>query len=183
MELIKPFLKYSRLYRSASNKNVCKFIYKLWSDETQYMRNDKNLSFSHLMTNSIEEKCVFCTETIDGSVVGNSVLFCNHCFFPQIGMDEEFATYCLLSVCFYESNINGNDDDETSSQRTVYKQRLKMTWYNYERLGKIYKVSCFKCHQCHHKTDNVGAKFTYFSDNMFCNNCMFPLFNIIIYTK
>lgn len=174
MELIKPFLKYSRLYRSTSSKskNVRKFIYKLWSKETECMR--AALKNTHHRQRGA--KCLFCNEEETGG--DNDIVFCKHCFFPRLGMDEEFATYCLLSACFYESNGNGLDND---SQRTVYMQRLKMTWYDYERLGKLYEVSYPQCYQCHGQTHNVGAKFTYFNDAMFCNNCMFPLFNIVIY--
>ncbi|QEI03477.1 hypothetical protein [Spodoptera cosmioides nucleopolyhedrovirus] len=174
MELIKPFLKYSRLYRSTSSKskNVRKFIYKLWTKETQYIRNDETLKGSTTII-----KCLFCNEETEDNI------FCTHCFFPQFGMDEEFATYCLLSACFYESNSGsfGGSDADVESQRTVYLQRLKMTWYDHERLGKLYEVSYPKCYQCHTRTHNVGAKFTYFDDAMFCSNCMFPLFNIVIY--
>ncbi|ACI47482.1 unknown [Spodoptera litura nucleopolyhedrovirus II] len=174
MELIKPFLKYSRLYRSTTSKsrNVRKFIYKLWSRETQYIRDDDTLKSNN---SRIRIKCLFCNEE------GEDDIFCKHCFFPQLGMDEEFATYCLLSACFYESNGGGGGGGDVESQRTVYLQRLKMTWYDHERLGKAYEVSYPKCFQCHTRTHNVGAKFTYFNDAMFCSNCMFPLFNIVIY--
>nr|QKO28995.1 hypothetical protein [Spodoptera exigua multiple nucleopolyhedrovirus] len=175
MELIKPFLKYSRIYRSTtaeSSKSVRKFIYKLWSKETECIR--AALKNHHHHQTQYYAKCLFCNEAGDS----DDDVFCKYCFFPRLGIDEEFATYCLLSACFYESNGNGIDNN---SQRTVYMQRLKMTWYDYERLGKLYEVSYPQCYQCHSKTNNVGAKFTYFNDAMFCNNCMFPLFNIVIY--
>ncbi|AAF33638.1 ORF109 [Spodoptera exigua multiple nucleopolyhedrovirus] len=109
MELIKPFLKYSRIYRSTtaeSSKSVRKFIYKLWSKETECIR--AALKNHHYHQTQYYAKCLFCNEAGDS----DDDVFCKYCFFPRLGIDEEFATYCLLSACFYER------------QRQRYRQQL-----------------------------------------------------------
>lgn len=175
MELIKPFLKYSRPYRSSTNKNVRRSIHRQWSKETTKLIRDN----AELMPPQ-EERCVFCNETTNAKMV-----FCKYCFFPQMGQvdDEEFITYCLLSVCYYEESNDELAESIVSSQRTVYKQRLKMTWYDHERMGKTYEVIYPQCCQCNSKTQNLGTTFIYFDERMFCINCMFPLFQIIIFNK
>lgn len=54
-----------------------------------------------------------------------------------------------------------------------------MIWYEYERWGKVYEIVYSKCQQCNLDSSSiVGLKFIYFTDTMFCINCMFPLFKI-----
>nr|AIW01521.1 hypothetical protein [Spodoptera frugiperda multiple nucleopolyhedrovirus] len=179
MELIIPFLHYSKLYRLATSENVRRLIYDQWSKDTTNITRD--LSSTKAVSSSTN--CVFCHEKFNQD---KDRYFCDFCFFPRTGVDEEFATYCLLSVCYYETAgeiVDDNNGTESSSQRVVYRQRLKMTWYNYERIGKMYEVLYPQCYQCKSLTRNLGAKFYYFDDRMFCDNCMFPLFIIILHNK
>jgi Protein of unknown function (DUF2616) len=165
MELIKPFVKYSKMYRHTTDKRVRRFIYNSWCAEAQQ-------AATAAMTTSqpISNLCAFCY------TVNDTATFCTHCLFP-LACDEEFGTYCLLSVCYHESS--NNCVAASRSHRTVYRQRLKMTWYEYERSGKTYHIAHSECFQCKRSTkSSFGAQYTYFNDNMFCSNCMFPLFTI-----
>lgn len=164
MELIKPFVKYSKLYRRSKDDGARQLIYNSWCNEIE-----KTCSASPRQSLRGNAHCNFCY-----TINEQEQQFCTQCFFPLFG-DEELATYCMLSVCYYETIC------ESSSHRTVYRQRLKMTWYEHERSGKVYEVIHPKCYQCKRANQNVNAKFTYFNDNMFCSTCMFPLFVISIY--
>ncbi|QAT90396.1 hypothetical protein KM622_gp110 [Spodoptera exempta nucleopolyhedrovirus] len=167
MELIKPFLKYSKLYRQTADANVRRRIFNQWSFETNYRSAVANCSCVATI------RCIFCHEY--SLQCSEKEQFCTHCLFPLAGgADEEWVTYCLSSICFYES------DTSEESHRTVYKQRLKMIWYEYERYDKVYEIIYFKCQQCNSDTSSsiVGLKFIYFTDVMFCMNCLFPLFKI-----
>lgn len=173
MELIKPFLKYSKLYRQTTSPSVRHAIYYKWYNEIKPFCGVRSATDTMIAT-----RCIFCHENLERH--DKQRRFCKHCLFPLYGFDEELITYCLLSVCYYEGSSSLSYSSE-ESHRTVYRQRLKMTWYEFERMGKLYEVHYPHCLQCHRKTASVGAKFTYFNDLMFCSHCMFPLFNIIMY--
>ncbi|AAM95123.1 hypothetical protein HaMNV_gp130 [Helicoverpa armigera multiple nucleopolyhedrovirus] len=164
MELIKPFIKYSQLYRHTKDDNARRLIYKNWCSEIGETRVQ-----STLMVSRNNAKCDYCYNVND-----QQQQFCTQCFFPLSGNDTEFMTYCLLSVCYFETNC------ESLCHRTVYRQRLKMIWYEYERSDKVYEIVHSKCYQCQRINENVNAKYTYFNDEMFCITCMFPLFVIQI---
>jgi hypothetical protein len=172
MELIKPFIKYSKLYRHATDKRVKTLIYEKWHEEVKR-------SMSTLVNDTIGADvvmCIFCYKlntVTDISDTEHCVSFCLHCFFPLL-CNDEFITYCMLSVCYYESSCTA------PSHRTVYRQRLKMTWYEHEQPGKMYDVVYRKCVQCNLYNENVGKSFSYFNELLFCYNCMFPLFIILI---
>ncbi|AIZ48673.1 asb116 [Agrotis segetum nucleopolyhedrovirus B] len=183
MELIIPFLKYSKLYRQTTENEVLRqLIYRKWftdikSSSTTTTLSTTTTTIGTTTTTPVLPRCEFCHES---ATTPPQQQFCEHCLFPLYGFDEELTTYCLLSVCYFESSnhCNGNHEE---SHRIVYQQRLKMTWYEYERPGKLYEICHRRCFQCHRKTLNVGDEFTYFCDLMFCSNCMFPLFNIKMY--
>ncbi|AUV65384.1 hypothetical protein [Alphabaculovirus myunipunctae] len=167
MELIKPFIRYSKMYRRATDERVKSFIYDKWSDEVNVVAAVDSSSSSSKM-----QMCGYCHTSA-------ATAFCDICLFPlAAACDEELATYCLLSVCYFES-VCASASATTTSHRIVYRQRLKMTWYEHERPGKVYRVIYRKCFQCKRLTnDNVDDTYIYFDDSMFCSNCMFPLFQI-----
>lgn len=159
MELIKPFLKYSKLYRNISDEAVRQLIYSTWCSQQQQQEKISSV----LM-------CMYCHANVR---TDDKRQYCDQCLFPLYADDDEVALYCLLSICFYESSTCNAD-----SHRIVYRQRIKMTWYEHESHDKVYIVCHAKCLQCRQKIQNVGARYTYFDERMFCKNCMFPLFNV-----
>ncbi|AIE47774.1 ac52-like protein [Peridroma alphabaculovirus] len=161
MELIKPFVKYSRMYRRTTDSGVKQSIYNQWRGEVRQHVDE--------LDDAREQRlCGFCYAPHTAAH-----RFCTQCLFPL--RDEEFITYCMLSVCYYETSC------DSPTHRNVYRQRLKMTWYEHERQNKLYEVAHRRCIQCRQLCRNVGAKFTYFNDKMFCSKCLFPMFIVTIY--
>ena len=168
MALVKPFVRYSRLYRLTKDSNVKRIIYANWYREIAHLTS---LTAPVLLAKCAAGQCGFCYSVANEF----NCTFCKNCLFPINHVDrtnDELFTYCMLSVCYFETFC------ASVSHRTVYKQRLKMTWYEYECANKTYATTHPKCYQCKRKNSNVTAAYTYFNDKMFCNTCLFPLFDI-----
>ncbi|UJZ89053.1 ac52 [Erannis ankeraria nucleopolyhedrovirus] len=177
MELIKPFVKYSKNYRECDDVNKKAQIYNRWHCEATLVVAAKSIEDC----NNDCDVCDFCY----ANVIKNSVV-CRHCLFPLRTnfIDEELAMYTLLSVCYYEENyIKNNFQDQNS--RNVWKQRLIMTWKMYDNCvneNKIYNVTQDKCMQCGDANSCIDGRFEKrnFSFNLFCKTCLFPLFQIVV---
>ncbi|QUJ09230.1 hypothetical protein Gyru_ORF35 [Gynaephora ruoergensis nucleopolyhedrovirus] len=189
-KLIKSFLKYSRLYRNCDNRLKKKQIYNKWIEDVVSVKSDKPIHID----NNFEEKtnkqeqndvvvvaaktcCEFCY------AASSSTWCCDQCFYPRCKrlMGEEFATYLLLSVCFFEENeIELINDGLTIADYVVWLQRLRLAWFMHQNCSKpkIYKIVHEKCIQCDKRT--LFSEYTTHTFNwkLFCQRCMFPLFSI-----
>nr|QGW49173.1 hypothetical protein [Chrysodeixis includens nucleopolyhedrovirus]QGW49453.1 hypothetical protein [Chrysodeixis includens nucleopolyhedrovirus]QGW49593.1 hypothetical protein [Chrysodeixis includens nucleopolyhedrovirus]QGW49873.1 hypothetical protein [Chrysodeixis includens nucleopolyhedrovirus]QGW50013.1 hypothetical protein [Chrysodeixis includens nucleopolyhedrovirus] len=200
MELIKPFIKYSRLYRTANDNIRKELVYRRWWCEirktmppmnTTIKRSDSGGSDS-----SVEEIipnnffCNFCFTTNK-----ESRLCCNQCLFPlECNEHEELINYIIISVCYYESidysggDDNDNDDDRGEKKinsmmvdnKNVWRERIRFAWQSYESKIKLYKIHYEKCLQCDQPCRLTGSVYFYcFSFKLFCKRCFFPLFRIV----
>ncbi|ADB84384.1 hypothetical protein [Apocheima cinerarium nucleopolyhedrovirus] len=175
MELIKPFVKYSKDYRECEDVYKKAQIYNQWYCETTLAIAETK------KRNNDCDVCDFCY----ANVIKNSVV-CHQCLFPLRTnfIHEELAMYTLLSVCYYEENYLKNTFQDDNS-RNIWKQRLVMTWKMYnncENDNKIYNVTQDKCIQCGNANYCIDDRFEkkFFNFNLFCETCLFPLFQIVV---
>nr|ANS70935.1 hypothetical protein [Lymantria dispar multiple nucleopolyhedrovirus] len=188
MELIKPFVKYSRAYRtsddsSLKNKIKTQIEIELGTDQQQHQQQQHNHRNSFF--------CDFC------QAFAGAARFCNRCFFPkcETALDQELATYALLSVCYWELNEH---ERESHNARTVWLERIKFTWIMHENNeDKVYRANdsspvCVQCQRfCEQSppsspssltpsttTDTDNGQSTTFDENLFCPHCLFPTFYI-----
>ncbi|AAY83971.1 ORF-40 peptide [Chrysodeixis chalcites nucleopolyhedrovirus] len=209
MELIKPFIKYSRLYRTANDTVRKELVYRRWWCEIKktLVMNTIKRSDSGGSDSSVEDNCrilynnFFCKFcfTLNNK---ESHLCCAQCLFPldDSSENEELINYIVISVCYYESiNIGGydknkksygddvDDDDvdfvENNSiivDKNVWRERIRFAWYSYESKIKLYKIHYEKCLQCDKPCRLTGSVYFYcFSFKLFCKRCFFPLFRIV----
>ncbi|QHB21687.1 ac52 [Artaxa digramma nucleopolyhedrovirus] len=197
MELIKSFVKYSKSYRNCSDFYTKKQIYNKWIDDTTKTTHesaivDRLIASSFTLTtvaarrsDSVDEdsgaaSCEFCYAAASFT----TFMCCDKCLYPFCKriMDEELATYSLLSVCFYEENEMEILKDACSiTKYVVWSQRLRFTWQlhqNSNDKNKFYKIVHKKCIQCNRRTSLLGFTTQTFNLNLFCQQCMFPLFCI-----
>ncbi|QEI03659.1 hypothetical protein [Rachiplusia nu nucleopolyhedrovirus] len=180
MELIKPFIRYSRLYRITVDEQEKSEIFNQWTRAVGDQSNHQLLSSSELAT------CEFCYTKQHTK----SSQFCGKCFFPlslEKNIGQELSTYSIISVCFYEQLLDEQEnytDITCSTNRLVWQERLRFTWCMYESTSKLYKIDLLQCIQCcaavHCKQYNLReVYYSSFSFNLFCKYCLFPLFKIL----
>ncbi|AJD80731.1 hypothetical protein [Pseudoplusia includens SNPV IE] len=198
MELIKPFVKYSRLYRTANDNIRKELVYRRWWCEirktmppmnTTIKRSDSGGSDSSVEEIIPNNFFVFCFTTNK-----ESRLCCNQCLFPlECNEHEELINYIIISVCYYESmdysgGDNDNDDDRGEKKinsmmvdnKNVWRERIRFAWQSYESKIKLYKIHYEKCLQCDQPCRLTGSVYFYcFSFKLFCKRCFFPLFRIV----
>ncbi|QWO71572.1 AC52-like protein [Orgyia pseudotsugata single capsid nuclopolyhedrovirus] len=184
MELIKPFVKYSKTYRTCSDSSLKNKIYDLWNEAASLRLNDfvvddDDRSVQPVDTCSTAEVCDFCFADIE-----NCRLACRQCLFPCCE-DKEIATYSLLSVCFYEENhenlqarLRANDPESMQVQHAVWVRRLELAWKLHERANKTYTIVHEECVQCETPVSCLGHTTCVFDYKLFCEKCLFPLFVI-----
>nr|QBI90261.1 hypothetical protein [Trichoplusia ni single nucleopolyhedrovirus] len=117
MELIKPFIKYSRLYRTTGDTIRKELVYRRWWSEikkTKAIHSTINRSDSGGSDSSMEDNsgviihnnffCQFCFTSNK-----ELRLCCSQCLFPlDCSENEELVNYIIISVCYYESiNMSG----------------------------------------------------------------------------
>nr|AOL56477.1 hypothetical protein [Chrysodeixis includens nucleopolyhedrovirus] len=198
MELIKPFVKYSRLYRTANDNIRKELVYRRWWCEirktmppmnTTIKRSDSGGSDSSVEEIIPNNFFVICFTTNK-----ESRLCCNQCLFPlECNEHEELINYIIISVCYYESmdysgGDNDNDDDRGEKKinsmmvdnKNVWRERIRFAWQSYESKIKLYKIHYEKCLQCDQPCRLTGSVYFYcFSFKLFCKRCFFPLFRIV----
>ncbi|ABF47373.1 ac52-like protein [Clanis bilineata nucleopolyhedrovirus] len=195
MELIKPFLKYSKQFRACDDFNRKAKIFEKWSIEAEsaVMATNTQHSLDNNGSNDNEpcEKtrvftqiecplrrgfkvCDFCCH------VNTNATFCKECLFPLCSgsgksdaVDDEMIMYWLISVSFWELN-----SDNSLASMNVWRQRLKITWQMNHNFYKMYTVIYRNCVQCHKLCENVYFRTNQFSFKLFCKDCLFPLFII-----
>ncbi|AXS67702.1 ac52-like protein [Cryptophlebia peltastica nucleopolyhedrovirus] len=165
MNLIEPFIKYSKLYKKLTDPTV----------RTQFFDqcNERLASFKEpfmRQSSCAVSVCDYCFTDNSGTEL------CKNCLFPVciLKTDKEFSMYCLLSVCYWEMNMH----EVSENDYTVWNARVKMAWTLHETHDKIYKVDieqCLQCESCVSDSELVTKKFNY---DLFCRRCLFPLFQI-----
>ncbi len=174
MELIKPFVQYSRSYRIAGDEQEKSTIFKQWC-----------LAIGKLPVSSDDSTCTedFCDFCYSRQTYTS---FCLECLFPLPSrchdriINQELFTYSVISVCFYELLLNSTTT--SNIDRLVWQERIKFTWRMHESMTtKLYKVDCVQCFQCRTSSSENLCDIYYnsFSLKLFCVNCLFPLFTII----
>nr|AIX47891.1 hypothetical protein [Lymantria dispar multiple nucleopolyhedrovirus]QCQ67304.1 hypothetical protein [Lymantria dispar multiple nucleopolyhedrovirus]QCQ67464.1 hypothetical protein [Lymantria dispar multiple nucleopolyhedrovirus]QIT08099.1 hypothetical protein [Lymantria dispar multiple nucleopolyhedrovirus] len=176
MELIKPFVKYSRAYRTSANSAAKNKILHEWAKEIDGCRRaETDRRFF----------CDFCQVLCDET----AICACRHCFFPRCTsrLDQELSTYALLSVCYWELQ---ESERRSRDARTVWLERIKFTWITYEDSDKVYIPNAARgdnelvCVQCQRLIDRRACEQFHdapcqdFNVNLFCSHCLFPLFDI-----
>ncbi|AKR17348.1 hypothetical protein [Urbanus proteus nucleopolyhedrovirus] len=167
MELIKPFLKYSKLYRTSGDKLTKQKIYNKWFNEIKY----------YTMT-SLDAHCEYCFKFNQ-----NNIGFCQECLYPLNQMYptiEDILTYCLLSVCFYETTKNDTKQNgDILNLYKIYQERIKVahsTFVSQKNFYKRYVIVDEICAQCKNFNYKHTKMYNDFSLELFCNYCLFPLF-------
>ncbi|ADD73759.1 ORF50 [Lymantria xylina nucleopolyhedrovirus] len=178
MELIKPFVKYSRAYRTCGDSTAKNKILHDWVKEVggcQRSDADRQSNFF----------CDFCQALCDEI----AICACRHCFFPRCTsrLEQELTTYALLSVCYWELQ---ESERRSPNVRTVWLERIKFMWITHEDPDKVYRFNATRsdnelvCVQCQHPIDyRVYKHFeskshNSFNVNLFCPHCLFPIFDI-----
>jgi hypothetical protein len=153
---IQPFFAYSKRYRSELNKEKKLNIRKEW------MASLPNIEGPPSPTT---ETCPFCfkADVIDC----NKQVYCSECLFP---CQENICVFVPLSVCYLEHK---QVDDNTEA---VWRQRLKMAWWMNAEHKDRYTIVLQKCPQCDTRCENYRQSYSSYSDELFCNHCLFPLF-------
>ncbi|QED40564.1 hypothetical protein [Chrysodeixis includens nucleopolyhedrovirus] len=172
MELIKPFIQYSRLYRFSQNERERQRIFNSWSQVTNYT------GASSLSTLS-NQTCDFCYK------IQNGVRFCSGCLFPLVlpenDIVQELSAYSIVSACFYEAVFNLESKDVTVI-RPVWEQRIHFVWCMYDTSNKLCKIdnaeSCVQCglRRNDDEKNNDSLFYNCFSFDLFCKQCLFPMF-------
>lgn len=169
MELIKPFVKYSRTYRFCDDVSSKSEIFSCWYKEA-------NVALQTYVGNTVI--CDFCyTDNVN-------TLYCRQCLFPLFYsklIDKELIIYSLLSVCYWESNEETAIYETAHVSQIIWRERIKITWKMYENIdNKLYKITSNKCIQCEQKCYIQNFKTNKFTYDLFCSKCLFPLFEIVI---
>ncbi|ABI35718.1 hypothetical protein [Ectropis obliqua nucleopolyhedrovirus] len=136
MELIKPFLQYSKAYRDARCNTGKLDVYNKWLSTAWPIIKKLQYNFAEYVDYdtgeyNIEDKQYqkYCTNVCDESdkkkkmheivcdycyaiscTRQTDIIICVKCLYPvNVAFScQEMAEYCLLSVCFYEQNKNND---------------------------------------------------------------------------
>nr|AFS51978.1 DekiORF101 [Dendrolimus kikuchii nucleopolyhedrovirus] len=135
-------------------------------------------------------------------VKANDYLCCDRCLFPivdtfggprDLTCRQHLYVFALLSVCFWnEANRNGavaaGADDEAGVNKSIWKHRLRIAWISVGRPFVCRLAKTTLCLQC--ALDNMfilnrhycsDTKLNEYNDDYFCYNCLFPLFDKLIF--
>nr|WUR10797.1 hypothetical protein Caab_088 [Calliteara abietis nucleopolyhedrovirus] len=156
MELIKSFVKYSKLYRTCDDFDQKNVIYQQWSIEAGDFKyndscscgGDDNKNNNNCRCHPYQHQrnaCEFCFHFVDSDYNNNNNnndndndlnekrFVCDNCLFPLSCSltcnDKELFTYLLLSACFYEENAkNINLWQQTCERVSIFFDDDYLVW-------------------------------------------------------
>lgn len=126
----------------------------------------------------------------------NEYLCCDICLFPiidclnkqrQLTSRQQLYMFAFLSVCYWKESISNNNDNAKmfgdNNEKQIWIHRLKIAWETADAPFICYFAQSTVCLQCLTNNKNVIKQFSdiNFNINYFCYNCLFPLFDTLVY--
>ncbi|UZE89772.1 hypothetical protein [Parapoynx stagnalis nucleopolyhedrovirus] len=183
-KLIKAFKKYSTNYKNCASQRQRLILYHMWLKDVK----------EEMMNYDYQNMSVYC-EQCTSETTANEYLCCRTCLFPiiddfngryELTCQQQLNLFALLSVCYWEERSK-SDNFEEENTKFIWKQRLRIAWFSINRDFVCFfdNANCFVCFQC--STHNTRAlkyykvKVKTFDENYFCEKCLFPLFDKLLY--
>ncbi|AVA31182.1 ac52 [Oxyplax ochracea nucleopolyhedrovirus] len=200
LKLIEAYLKYSQLYQNCK-KDYKHFLFKLWLQEVSFDNNNNNNNNNDNDNNDNNSKIItpfenfttFC-QMCGCTTIINNFMCCNKCLFPALETEndvilekQQLFTFALLSICYYRHKKTIIDKQEQYCCKRVWLKRLQITWKTASTPFVCYFAKTLICMQCRvdnfikFKNFDCEKELKIFNENFFCINCLFPLFDRLIF--
>ncbi|AOT85557.1 cyun99 [Cyclophragma undans nucleopolyhedrovirus] len=198
-KLIKAYQRYSRLYTSCTNAVYKNAVFLMWLRDVV----DESLLAECKPYQNDTVYCHMCVSVVKA----NDYLCCDRCLFPIVDKFNKFGeqhnltsrqhlyVFALLSVCFWKeikrgksSSSDGGGDSNAINIKAVWKHRLRIAWISVEHPFVCRLAKTALCLQC--ALDNMfvlkryycsDKKLSEYNDDYFCHDCLFPLFDKLIF--
>jgi hypothetical protein len=193
-KLIRAYKKYSPIYKNCTVQHQRLVLYQRWTQEiTETAAHEITDNVTSFKQQNWPVYCELCTS----ETIANEYLCCIKCLFPivnnlncELTAQQQLNLFALLSVCYWEEKLNNNnftDKKLEENTKLIWTHRLRMAWLSSKKNFVCFLANSTVCTQCNRNNFHImkyyscKLKLQNFNVNYFCQDCLFPLFDKLIY--
>lgn len=192
-KLIKAYKKYSIDYKNCTVQQQRIDLYHKWLQEVIDTKEYSVTSYNY------QNLAVYC-ELCISETTANEYLCCRKCLFPiiddlnghyKLTSQQQLNVFALLSVCYWEEKLNTTNTNKELEENTklIWKHRLRIAWLSIKRNFVCFIANTSICFQCNKNNLHISQSNAYnskiqnFNVNYFCQDCLFPLFDKLLFIQ